>query len=297
MSVEKVTAKRSLSVNQRLLTLGVAAFAGFAAMIGAGWYQNGKATAALVHEQAIRDEVTIVNAMRLANLEMVLAAMDSIVDKQDRKVAPERIEKMKTSIALMRDNAATVQALAASVGKADTAASYSDDLGAIEKAVLTDLVQLVEGGAADNEFSKIDDAIDGAGERMSGLFATLTSEGHSMASAAVADAQLQSQWALYAQLILGGIGIILMAILFPFHSGAIRRGVEGVRDSLLRIRNDELDTPVVGGDRGDEFGDMARAAESLRQSALDKRALTETTRKDRDQREVERSARESLPAA
>lgn len=293
MSIGVVKVRRSLSVNQRLLTLGVASFAGFAAMIGAGWYQNSKASAALAYEQATRDEVAIVNQLRIANTEMVLAAMDAIVDKDDRKVAPERLETMKTSLGAMRGNAGTVKALSESLGKPDLPSTYISDIDAIEKSVLGDLPALIEGGAGPSEFVKIDDSIDGAGERISTLYATLTGEGKKIADAAAADALYQSQWALYAQLLLGLIGIVVLGVLFPIHSSAIRRGVQGVRDSLVRIRNDDLDTPVTGGERRDEFGEMAQAAESLRQSALDKRRLTETARQDRDRGEAERYARET----
>jgi len=193
MSIDVVKVGRGLSVNQRLLTLGVAAFAGFAAMIGAGWYQNSKASSALTYAQETRDEVAIVNQLRMANVEMVLAAMDAIVDRDDRKVAPERLETMKTSIAAMRDNADTVKALAGSIGKSDLPATYLSDIEAVEKSVLGELPGLIEAGADPAEFVKIDDAIDGAGDRISSLYATLTGDGKKIADAAAADALYQSQ--------------------------------------------------------------------------------------------------------
>jgi methyl-accepting chemotaxis protein len=292
MAFDAAKAKGSLSVNQRLMTLGVAALAGFAAMIGAGWYQNSKATAALHHEQAIRDKVAGLNSMRIANLELVLAANDAMVDKGSKQIQPERIEKMKASAASLREKMPVLQDLAAMAGKQNLTAGFAGDVDELEKEVVGELPGLITSGAGEQAFDKVDDAIDGAGNRISAVLATLTDEGRTLADAAVVDAGSQSQWALYAQVILGLIGIGVMAILFPMHSSAIRRGVYGVRDSLLRIRDEDLDTQVAGGERGDEFGEMARAAESLRQSAIQKRSMEEHARQQRDQSDAARSARE-----
>ncbi|MBL0374449.1 methyl-accepting chemotaxis protein [Rhizobium sp. KVB221] len=293
MPFNTASTNRSMSVKQRLLTLGVAAFAGFAAMIGVGWYQNSKASAALDHEQLIRSQVTAINDIRIANVEMVLAAMDSIVDKDERKVSPERIETMTKSLAVMRKSVDLVKGLANEAGKSALVGTYVSDIGDIEKAVVRELPKLIENGSGPEEFARIDDAIDGAGERLSSMLGTLAADGRTLADKAVAEAKTQSQWALYLQLSLGIIGIAIMGVLFPYHAGAIRRGVLGVRDSLERIRRDDLDTPVAGWERGDEFGEMARTAEALRESAVEKRSLTAKSLRDYDQNETERAARES----
>jgi methyl-accepting chemotaxis protein len=293
MSADEIKTKRALSVNQRLLTLGVAAFAGFCAVIGVGWYENAEVTSALLHDKVVNDQVADINALRNANLEMVLAAMDAIVDKNDKKVAPERIALMKNAVQTMREKAATVQALAEAVGKAEMTKSYTADLDSLEKAMLTDLPKLVETSASEAEFGKIDDAIDGGGERISQLFATLTTEGKTLADGAIAIALEDSAWAIYLQVALGVIGLIIMGLLFPVHSSAIRRGIYGIRDSLERMRNEDLDTPVEGRERGDEFGTMALAAESLRLSALERRGISETARRERESNEADRASREA----
>jgi methyl-accepting chemotaxis protein len=285
--------RRSLSVSQRLLTLGVAAIAGFLAMIAVGWYQNARAGAALDRELVTSQRVAEINSLRAANGALVLAAMDSIVDRADRKVAPERIAIMNEALELMAREVDIVRDLAIESGKADPTTDYLADLETLRKGVTVDLPKLIESGADMASFAAIDDVIDGAGDRVSELLVSLTVEGLAFAHASVADAQWQTELALYLQIALGLTGMILLGILFPVHSTAIRRGVDGIKSSLERLRNDDLDTPVEGRDRGDEFGAMAQAAESLRQSALDKRQLTETARRDRERNEAERAGRES----
>lgn len=284
---------RTLSVNQRLLTIGFAAFAGFGAMVAVGWYQNSRAAAALAEEQTIRDQVTALNALRVANLKLVLAANDAMVDRDSKDIGAERLDIIKTSIATLREKASSVTTLAQSAGKLDLVSTYDADVDKLEDVIANKLPKLIAEGASKEQFGEIDDAVDGAGDRVSQLFSTLTADGETFADKAAGEAEVQSDWALYMQVILGLAGIAVMALLFPIHAIAIRRGVAGIRSSLERIRNDEIDVPVEGTDRGDEFGAMALSAESLRQSALEKRDITEATRRERERNETERTSREA----
>ena len=282
-----------ISVSQRLLTIGGAALIGFGAMIGVGWYQNERVATALEHQQQVGEYVALVNDLRIANLDMVLAAMDAIVDKDEGKVAPERIELMTKSVAALREKGRTVAMLAGLIGRNDLVRTYAADLSEVEKAMLTDLPALVERKAGTGEFARLDDTIDGAGERIAHVFTVLTAEGNRVAAESVATARALSTQSLYLQSGLGVLGLLIMAALFLVHASAIRRGVHGIRDSLSRLLDEDFDASVEGKDRGDEFGEMALAAESLRQSSIEKRNLTESSRQERERNEADRAAREA----
>jgi methyl-accepting chemotaxis protein len=285
--------KRSLSVNQRLLSIGAAAILGFGAMVGIGWLQNRDAIHTLERGQALRDDVAAIQELRSDNLSMVLAAMDTIVDRGEKKVAPERIAIMSEALDHMKKAEGRITGLAATIGRSDLVQTYAADVDAVRASVLTDLPKLVETGASETEFGKIDDTIDGAGDRLSTLFAQLAQDGKAKADSTVTEAKSMTQNALYMQILLGLFGIAVMSILFPFHSAAIRRGVYAIRDGLERMRNDDLDTVIEGRERGDEFGDMARAAEALRVAGLDKRSFAQNATQERDRNDRERSARDA----
>jgi methyl-accepting chemotaxis protein len=278
---------------QRLMTLGGAALIGFAAMNGMAWYQNGHVSEALEQQKKIGEYVALVNELRIANLDMVLAAMDSIVDKDEGKVQPERIEVMKQSVASLRDQTKTIEMLAGLIGKKDLVQTYGADLAEVETAMLTDLPRLVETKAAQEEFNKIDDAIDGAGERIANVFSVLTAEGNTAAAKSVAEAQWLGTRSLYMQIGLGVIGLLIMVVLFPIHASAIRKGVYGIRDSLNRMIREDFDTPVDGKERADEFGEMALAAEALRQSSIEKREMSANARRERERNDAEHASRQA----
>jgi methyl-accepting chemotaxis protein len=291
--VEGTKFKRSLSVSQRLLTVGGAALIGFSAMIGVGWYENSRISTALDRQADIGKHVALVNSLRIANLDMVLAAMDTIVDKDEGKVVPERVEIMKKALASLHENQATIEMLAGLIGKKELVQSYSADLTEVEKAMLTDLPALVEKKASQEEFGKIDDTIDGAGERIANVFTVLANEGDRIAAESVITAHELSDNSLHWQIGLGLASLLAMFILFPLHASAIRKGVFGIRDSLNRMLNEDFDSPVEGKDRGDEFGEMARAAETLRQSSIEKRDMTEAGRIERQKNDADRASREA----
>jgi methyl-accepting chemotaxis protein len=286
--------KRSLSVSHRLLTLGAAALVGFGAMIAVGWYQSARVGEVLARGQDIGEKVAVVNELRVANLDLVLAAMDSIVDKDDGVVAPERIETMKRSITALREKSSVIEDITKVIGKPELSATLRADIDEMEKAALTDLPALVATKAASGEFAKIDDTIDGAGERISGLLGGLSTEGVKVAADNISSAQDVSSGSLYAQIGLGALGMLVLAGLFVLHSAALRRGVFGIRDSLNRLLKEDFDTPVEGRERGDEFGEMAVAAESLRQSSIEKRDLTEVSRMERQKNDADRASREAV---
>ena len=77
---------KKLTVNQRLTTLGLAAFVGFGSMLAFGWYQNSHVDAALEKAVATQAAIKNVSEFRLANLELVLVAVDSIIDREERAI-------------------------------------------------------------------------------------------------------------------------------------------------------------------------------------------------------------------
>jgi methyl-accepting chemotaxis protein len=290
---EGTNKKRSLSVSQRLLTLGVAALIGFGAMIAVGWNQSSGVGDVLARGQDIGEKVAVVNELRVANLGLVLAAMDTIVDKDEGVVLPERAETIKKALAQLRDKAPVIENITRIIGKPELSATLRTDIDQMEKATLTDLPALVAAKAGPAEFAKIDDVIDGAGERISSLLTDLSTQGVTIAVDNIHDAQDLSRESFYGQIAVGVLGMLVLSGLFILHSSALRRGVFGIRDSLNRMLNDNFDMPVEGMDRGDEFGEMALAAESLRQSAIEKRNLTEAAHQERQRNDADRAAREA----
>ena len=289
--------RKTLSVSQRLWTLGGAALIGFGSMVGVGWYENARVDRALQRANDIQDSVDRVSDMRISNLTLILAAMDTIVDRGDKTIAPERLALMTKTIETLKSGSKDMEIVAGELNAGALLSSYDADVAALQKAITVDLKAAVEAGAPDEAFDKLDDAIDGGGDKLSATLDKLAKDGGDVAELRVNQANEISANALWIQIGLGFFAIVSMALLQYIHGGSIRNGIEAVRSSMVRIMQGDLQSQVPATERGDEIGEMARAAESFRQAAIDKQKLESQTESERRQSETERREREALKLA
>jgi methyl-accepting chemotaxis protein len=283
---------KTMSLSQRLGSLGFTVLIGFGAVIGVGWYANSFVDAALKDSALVQAESLTLNNMRIANLDMVLAAMDSLVDKADRKISPERIAIMADAVGQLRNGVATLQAVADAVGRPELVATYATDVEDVSKAVQVDLKAMIEAGAPDSDFAKIDDVIDGAGERVAKTLLDLFDLGNALASQKVENAHALSRQSMLVQMSIAFAALIITALMIRVHGGAIRKGVLETRDTMRRIREGDLKSPVNGTGRTDEIGEMLRAVDAFRHDAIDKLKLEHDANTERSEAEALRQRNE-----
>ena len=90
--------KISMSIARKMLLIGIIVFLGLCILGGNSYLTNNRIESAS-HETATRgQQLEVVRAMQQAQLEIMLAAMDSIIDKDEGKVDPERMEVINTNI-------------------------------------------------------------------------------------------------------------------------------------------------------------------------------------------------------
>jgi len=259
---------KTLSIGGRLRTLGLAAIVGISSMLAVGWYQNHQLDAALHRAIDIQSGLQTVNEMRLANSALVLAAMDTIIDRSDGRISPERLAIITDAAKQLTDGEGTLRQLADDLGNPGLATNYTTDLAIVIKAVQVDLKRLVETGADEEAYAQIDDAIDGAGEKVASLLNDLSVGASKLVQARVSEATGTSGLSLHLQLGLGFVAFFSVLGLQFMHGKAIVSGIQGVRAAMQRIVGGDLDHAVSGTERTDEIGDMARAAEIFRISAV-----------------------------
>ncbi len=287
---------RKLSVSQRLGTLGFAAFIGIGSMLAVGWYQNSHVDQALDKAIIAQDAIRNAGVMRLVSVELTLVAMDTIVDREERQVAPERVKAIADFISTLNAGKPAAIELAASLGKPEIMATFDTDLAEITKAIQVDLKKMVEEGAPADAYGAIDDTIDGAGERMTVTLGKLYEEAGLALGARVADATARSRESLQFQIAVGLLAMASLMGMLYFHGNILRRGVFAVRDSMQRILKGDYETAVDAVNRSDEIGDMARSVELFRTAAVEKRDLERSAATSRSENEAERAASEAARA-
>jgi hypothetical protein len=120
-------------------------------------------------EQLIQ-AVSLMGEVRATHLELMLAAMDSIIDKDEGKVAGERKAAIDASIAVLNEKEPELDALAATTAEQELVQIMKDDLVALDKGIRVDLFDLIENSFAKDPaeilaaFVKIDDDLDRYGD-------------------------------------------------------------------------------------------------------------------------------------
>ncbi|RWX78466.1 methyl-accepting chemotaxis protein [Neorhizobium lilium] len=289
--------RKTFSLNQRLWTLGGAAFAGIGAMLVVGWFEGVAVDRALGRATEIQQQADAVDELRIANLQLVLAAMDTIVDRDERQVDAQRMKTMADTVKQLTAGAQELHTLSAEVGNPALMSSYDADIAILGKSIQVDLKQMVEQGASESDYDKIDDAIDGQGGRIADVLAALSDLGAKAAHDRVQEANDLSSQSLYVQLSVGLVAMVAMAILQSIHGGAIRRGIAGVRTSMQRIIGGDYATPVDGVERGDEIGEMARATDVFRSAVVERQSLEAKLGEERSQGDADRQQREARQTA
>lgn len=289
--------RTTLSVSQRLMTLGLGAAAGIAAMIAVGAYESRIIASDLAEADSIRQEVQTVVAMRHANVTMVLAAMDTLVDRAEKTIHPDRVAIVENSIKVLSEGKPALERLAAALDESDSVRGFSDDVEKLRTAIQVDLKALIEQGADDAAYGAIDDAIDGSGDAMATLLSNMADKGNEAVRNHLLTAKSASDLSIYIQLLAGALALSGVGILQLIHGSSLRRGIMGVRESMQRILDGDISTPVRMIERGDEIGEMARSTELFRQAAMEKERLEGQSEEARVARESERRQAEAAQKA
>ncbi|WDZ75248.1 methyl-accepting chemotaxis protein [Ensifer adhaerens] len=293
MTATSPSLKRNLSVSQRLATLAGAAFVGFGSVLGVGWYQGSQANSALQGAIAAQNGLTTVDEVRLATTNLVLNAMDSIIDREEGAIQPARAASIAQILKLLETKSTDIKALATLLGRSEVLSTFDADVAELRKAIGADLKTLIEGKASADDFGKIDDAIDGAGERVATALTGLSEAATDLVQTRVAEARTVSDKAFQLQVAAGLLAMATLLYLLWFHGSTLRAGILGLRNGMQRIQNGDLSTKVEALDRGDEIGAMARSVDLFRLSAIEKQSLEQSAALSRREIEKEREEQQS----
>jgi len=128
-------------------------------------------------EQLVK-AVDLIGELRTSHLELMLAAMDSIIDKKEGAVAPERLALMKKDIAFLSSKKGALSNLAATPDEKRLIETMNEALTQLDKGIQVDLVRLIGEGAKKAQtieaaFIKIDDDLDVFGDSIAQTLDTI----------------------------------------------------------------------------------------------------------------------------
>ncbi|MGL1863251.1 MAG: methyl-accepting chemotaxis protein [Pseudodesulfovibrio sp.] len=145
------------------------------------------------------EQLNLTIGMKLAQTELLLAAMDSIIDREEGTIAPERLAQINRASDYLLDNADALKAAADTPQEKEDAANVADSVNGFTKAVRVDLKDLIEGsakriGEIEADFVKMDEDLDTVrwviDDNLDLLSTKFNGEGNQAAVVVVKDMQL-----------------------------------------------------------------------------------------------------------
>ncbi len=115
--------------------------------------------------------MALINDLNHAHSELMLAAMDAIIDRADGSVHPDRLARIEESIRFFEKHLGRLLEMADTPGQSRFARHIADTFPKLKIGINEDLVRLIEEGAEkihriDTAFIAIDDRLDELGDRM-----------------------------------------------------------------------------------------------------------------------------------
>jgi methyl-accepting chemotaxis protein len=242
-------------------------------------------TADKVHDADAVVEAELVHldalvALRLEGKELILAAMDTLVDKAEGRILDERRDIIEGAIAHFRGEQERLMEAALEAGEMGKVANGREigerimaNVAKLEKSTLADMSSALR-LQSESEFDRLDEVIDGTGEQLDADLAALQAASAEELRDAMDGVDGEVQSATDTAMIILVAGLVIMGVVMGFLGWSITKPIA----SLTRVMGDlaagRLDVQVDLA-RRDEVGEMARAVQIFKDNAIEKVRLEE----------------------
>jgi methyl-accepting chemotaxis protein len=269
------------NIKTKLVIMGVSAIAAMAVLV---WLffstsdQVGKAET-IVEKEIVHLDALV--SLRMAGKELVLAAMDSIVDQLEGTILTERRENMDKALALfVKENERLLEAAkeAGEMGKVADGSALADDilenLAILEQASIVDLERALRNRDED-ELERLDSVIDESGEALDESLALLQNASASELQDAMTGLTNEVDSSTNLALTVFIFGLFIMSGVMGYLGFSITTPISRLTRVMGELAGGKLDIEIVDMGRGDEVGEMAEAVQVFKDNAIEKTRLEE----------------------
>jgi len=156
------------TVTRKLFAISMGFSLALAIMVGNALWTGRIVTDANDTSAQRNKQLQMVNQLLLAHSELMLAAMDSIIDKDEGVVHADRKQTIDAHAVFVEKGMADLLNLADTQEEKRLAREVSDSFPKLVKVIQTDLVRLIEQRGDAAVFARIDDQLDAAGSSIAG---------------------------------------------------------------------------------------------------------------------------------
>jgi len=280
-----------LTIKVKLFSMGLVAVLAVAILTAISWNSGITVRQATRENQIMLEQAQRLSDLRVHAIELVLAAMDSIIDADEGYVYDERLEVMDSSIEMLRNSQEIIEDVAARIGKMELAGEVVELTGTVDRVVRQELVQAIEAHAGKEAYASFDDDIDEFGEGLVDILAQMEDElavKLKESGAMLNDSVVQSsRISAYA----GGAFVLTLILVLIAVGRTITVPVARLTNIMEMLAEGNLDAEVETG-RRDELGKMAMAVQVFKDNAGEKLQLEQE--REKSQQRVEEEKRQAM---
>ncbi len=272
-----------LSIAKKMIVLGATVVVTMSLMGGISFFSNSSVRSSVELQTERNEEIDLVNDMLVAQLHLMLAAMDSIIDKDEGRIAPERRALINDNVTFINNSLASLQAMADTAEEKKLAKEIKEDFAKLAEGIQVRLVRLIESRAADSEFLKMDDVLDTYGDGVEAkLYRIKESVAGEVTRATLAAERVLSRSSLLGLVVFCVALALILPILFVI-SRSIISTVSGVSGSLDSASNQVADAAGEISSSSQTLADGAsRQAASVEESSASMEEVASMSRRDAD---------------
>ncbi len=240
---------KNLSIGVKMICIGIVIFIGLSSLAVNSYVTNARIRNAESETQKRNQQRTLLNQMVRIHYGMMLAAMDSIVDRQEGKIQTERMDTINKSIASFQESMDSLNELADTKEEKEAVRQIAEDFPRLSDKIGTELVKLIEQGAKNGDatetaFSSIDDELDSYGTRIQKSLGVLIAsvdqeekEASKQLSKLISNSNLIGILVFFVTLTVVSILFVLITLSI---TGPINRMIKETGELVRKVRDGEL---------------------------------------------------------
>ena len=151
------------SIKNKITMIWVVVMLSLTTQAAISWYFNSSVEHKIRDLERATDQYQLVNEMRMANLEMILIATESIIEKSNGIMQSKTAEIIAENIMVLTESGSKLLAYAKSDNVAEIQ-TIIDKIFPLAHSIQVDLIQSIESGSSQEDLVKIYDVIDRSGK-------------------------------------------------------------------------------------------------------------------------------------
>lgn len=258
-----------MSIKSRFVAMGASVIVGLAAICVIQMLAGAAVEEETTRARSLQEKIEKIGNMQLSNVELILAAMDSIIDKDEGAIHPERAEIIAEAVEVIRGGTPVIEEVAERAGRPELADGFARDFEAVAAAIGVDLARAIETRAGDEAFAQLDDVIDSSGERVAETLTAVREAGNTLLLNALDDLNNTVHSSIVNGLIVFAVALAILMPLLILIAHSISAALHKISSAMESLVKGDRNVEVPFTERGDEIGRMARSIVVFRKHAAD----------------------------